>query len=163
MNFTFNLSVVKELFLTENSHQQAKMGLPCFTRTLSSHFSWLQDFPRIHQIFGVERLFQWMHNFHGCVSHLLTQQCPLPYAHSMLPCACASHGEGSPGDHSSLITTQHNVKKIQIFAQQWLNNDEKLSFNIRAIFSLFSHLFNQFLDALTSFQRQHCSKIWPLH
>lgn len=97
--------------LTENPKQQVKMRLFGFNQRVSLYFSWLQHFPRIHQILWVERLFQWMHDLHGRGSHLLTQQRPLPYAHSVLPCACASHGEGSPGGNSSLITTQHNVKE----------------------------------------------------
>lgn len=68
------------------------------------NFSWLQNFPRIHQVLWVKSFFETLHNPDGLSSHLLTQQHPLAQTHSMLPRTRALHGQGSPaGDTCYLI------------------------------------------------------------
>lgn len=74
------------------------------------NFSWLQNFPRIHQVLWVKSFFETLHNPDGLRSHLLTQQHPLPQTHSVLPRTRAVHGQGSPTRrHVSHYCAVHNV------------------------------------------------------
>lgn len=61
-----------------------------------SKFSWLENFPRIHQVLWVKGVFYTVHNPDGVRPYLLTQQRPLPQTHSVFSCARAGHSQGSP-------------------------------------------------------------------